>query len=85
MSQWMPGVLAGQDDILLGPWASAPISEDFTFGLELELVLSCCARSPKGAVWMAHSIWLYSSMRGPHASASIMDYLLRMGISEGWR
>jgi hypothetical protein len=77
-------VLAKQDASLLGCWTTAPIPEDFTFGIELELVLHS-AHTGRQGVQMAHSPAWYSSVRVLEAEQSIKNYLVRMGISEGWK
>jgi hypothetical protein len=68
---------------LLGPWACAPISEDYTFGVEIEFVLH---GSPyKGGVRFTHSNRVWESSSPKPVYDSLMDHLMEMGISEGWR
>jgi hypothetical protein len=69
---------------ILGVWASAPIPESFTFGAEIEVVLHS-TQLKDGGIHMAQSNKWWCSMRETEAKQNIMDYLLRMGISEGWK
>jgi hypothetical protein len=66
---------------LLGPWATAPISEDFTFGVELEFALH--GVQTKAGVRFAHSST--ASRSGSQDHSNIQSYLRKMGVKEGWR
>jgi hypothetical protein len=88
-AKWGPRVVGTLDDSLLGCWATAPIPQDFTFGIELEVVLhsvqKLSEKGQQGEVQMAHSSQMWSSMRETEAKQSVLEYLARLGVCEGWK
>jgi hypothetical protein len=86
VTTWAHEVFSKQEEMskLLGPWAAVPIPEDYTFGVELEFALHGTEGKP-GAVQMAQSIQEWRSVRDKDAQEITSNYLLRMGVNEGWR
>jgi hypothetical protein len=85
ISQWGLEVWRSQRFSLLGCWATAPIPEDFTFGVELELAVHSVESGRQGKVQMAHSTMWRSSSRDSDTMTSVLNYLYRMGVIEGWK
>jgi hypothetical protein len=84
-----------QDELtgLLGPWASAPVTEDFTFRVELEFGLHGVA-TKSGVDFGLGSMVPEVSERycgvgldwvAHWVADSVLYYLQLMGMPEGWR
>jgi hypothetical protein len=68
---------------LLGPWASAPVPEGYTFGVEIEFALH--GEESKRGVCLPYSTAAWEKLACPAVGDSLRDYLQRMGMSDDWR
>jgi hypothetical protein len=80
---WAFDAMRGSGADLLGRWASAPISEDYTYGVEIEFALH--AIQAENGVRLPYSTTVWESLLCEGIHDSLMDYLCKMGMGEDWR
>jgi hypothetical protein len=68
---------------LLGPWASAPISEDYTFGVEPEFALH--GVETKTGLQFGPRSMVPGCTEPGLAKEDLLAYLQLMGVPQGWR
>jgi hypothetical protein len=68
---------------LLGPWASAPVPEDYTFGVELEFALH--GKTTEQGLDFGFRSMVHESREPGWVRESVLTYLQLMGLPEKWR